>query len=281
MAEVIRYNHDFREFVKANNDFLDDAPLLNHHLHETIMKVLRGKGSFPLHACYNIIDGDKRIVCLWADNELLIYGNGHNNEMITLLDKEINFSQFKKYTIAGNKDIIDTVFAPYNFESEILKHRIIYKCEKVSDLNYASGQCEMAQPHHIEWLAPYGVEFSKDYYGADLKTEDEMVSSTLSSIAENNMYIWTDQGEIVSMVQAMHNEHDFPIIGFFYTPPQYRGKGYGTSILHRVTKGLLENGNEFVMLVADALNPASNKTFIKTGYKSMGNYVRIFKKRRG
>jgi predicted GNAT family acetyltransferase len=77
----------------------------------------------------------------------------------------------------------------------------------------------------------------------------------------------------------MAEEYDFPVIGHFYTDPELQGKGYGSSLIHRITKGLLDAGHPFCMLVADALNPASNKAFLKAGYLPKGEYMRIYKPR--
>lgn len=277
MAEVIRFQ-DFRDFAKSNASLIDENSMLNYHLFESLKKVLRGK--VPVYNFFNVKDGLLHIVGLHIKDEFLVYGNGFTNEMINLLDAEIDFSNFKRFTFAGNKEIIDALFRPFDFSTEVLKHRIIYRCDKVIDREYAPGHLEAASPHDLEELGPYGVEFNKEYYGADVKTLEEMQASTLASIMEGHMYIWVDEGKIVSMAQTLHEEHDFPVIGFFYTPPLYRGKGYGASTIHRVTKGLLDAGNEYVMLAADALNPASNRVFQNVGFKAVGEYIRVYKEKK-
>jgi RimJ/RimL family protein N-acetyltransferase len=277
MAEVIQFD-DFRDFAKSNSSLIDENPMLNHHLFQSFKNVLRGK--VPVYKFFNIKANSYKIAALHIENEFLVYGNGYDNEMIALLDTKIDFTNFKKFTFAGNREIIDALFKPYHFSTEVLKHRIIYKCAEVINRKYSPGQLEVAEPYHLEELGRYGVEFSKEYYGADVKTLEEMQKDTFGSIMAGHMYIWVDEGKIVSMAQTMLEDQDFPVIGFFYTPPAYRSKGYGTSTVHRVTKGLLEAGNEYVMLAADALNPASNRAFQKVGYKSVGEYIRVFKEKK-
>ena len=71
----------------------------------------------------------------------------------------------------------------------------------------------------------------------------------------------------------------FPVIGHVFVNPVCRNKGYGASIVHHVTKGLLDAGNERCMLTANAYNPASNKAFKKAGYFPTGEYVVRYKKK--
>lgn len=275
MAEIIKFK-DFQDFINSNIDFLSENEMLSHHLFESIIRVK--KGQEPLRNFFNIKEGEKHIACLHIENEFLVYGNGYTDKMIKLLDSEIDFSKFKRFTFSGTKEIIEALFKPYDFQTETQKHRIIYRCDAVTPMDYVSGHLEGAQLYHLEELEPYGVEFSREYFGFENKNQEEMRAGTLKSILAGHMYIWVDNEKIVSMIQTMFGE-GYPVIGFFYTPPPFRGKGYGTSILHQVTKGLLDVGNEYVMLTADAFNQASNKAFQNVGYKNTGEYLRVWKEK--
>jgi predicted GNAT family acetyltransferase len=81
------------------------------------------------------------------------------------------------------------------------------------------------------------------------------------------------------MAQSLNEDYDFPVIGHFYTHPELRNKGYGSSIVHALTKGLLGAGNPFVMLSTNAMTPSSNRVFEKVGYSKVGEYLLAYKEK--
>jgi RimJ/RimL family protein N-acetyltransferase len=222
-------------------------------------------------------EGTSRIVVLVVEDICLIYENGYDPEMFDRFCEELEFRKFNRFNFAGSKGLIDALFEKYEATFDVTKHRIIYKCSQVSeDFSYSPGSLTMGNPDNLEALAEWGVAFSKDYDGT-IRSKEEARATIISGIRKDNIYQWQDNGKVCAMAQVMLDEYDFPVIGHFYTDPAQRNKGYGSSVIHRITKGLLGAGNPFCMLAADAANPASNKAFIKAGYQPTGEYVRGYK----
>ena len=141
---------------------------------------------------------------------------------------------------------------------------------------YAPGNLQMADPTRIKELANLSRAFVKDWDGKIVSLEQQK-RQVAAWIEQNNFYQWVYNTNIVALAQVMYEEYDFPVIGHIYTNPAFRKQGFATSIVHRVTKGLLNGGHEFVMLSADTNNPASNKAFKNVGYYSTGEYIRAYK----
>ncbi len=55
-----------------------------------------------------------------------------------------------------------------------------------------------------------------------------------------------------------------------YTPPKYRGKGYATSCVARMSQKLL-NQHKYCFLFTNLANPVSNHIYRKIGYIPMEN----------
>jgi predicted GNAT family acetyltransferase len=120
--------------------------------------------------------------------------------------------------------------------------------------------------------------FAKEYYG-DAKEPESMDRIVMSGILGDSIYQWVDNGMVCSMAQSMNEEYEFPVIGHFYTHPALRNKGYGASIVHALTKGLLGVGHQYVMLSTNALTQSSNRVFEKVGYTNVGEYLLIYKEK--
>lgn len=279
MAEIIRFD-DFREYDKFNQEFIDSNPMLYYHLENTIKRVYKGKGREPqLYKFFNVTDDDCFVSVLLIDSECLVYANNTNDEVVEKLSEGLEFHLFKRYQFFGTKQIIDSLFQKHQVDYDEQKHRKIYECKRVAeDFEYSPGKMSMADEQRLFELASFNIAFTKEYYG-DIQDLDKAIQLIVSGISNDNLYQWNLDNNICAMAQAIHGDYDFPVIGHVFTNPNFRGKGYAASIVHRLTKGLLDAGNEKCMLSTNAYTPASNKAFEKAGYLLTGEYVVRYKKK--
>jgi uncharacterized protein len=56
-------------------------------------------------------------------------------------------------------------------------------------------------------------------------------------------------------------------IGPVYTPPDLRGRGYGSAVTALVTKEQLDGDRDHCFLYTDLSNPTSNKIYMQIGYE--------------
>ncbi len=56
-----------------------------------------------------------------------------------------------------------------------------------------------------------------------------------------------------------------------YTLPSYRGRGYASDLVRRVSQQLLDWGYHQVFLFTDLANPASNHNYQQVGYRSVSD----------
>ena len=62
-------------------------------------------------------------------------------------------------------------------------------------------------------------------------------------------------------------------IGFVYTPPERRRRGYATGCVAALSERLLANGAERCMLYAQLHNPTSNAIYRRMGYEPVSDIV--------
>lgn len=275
MPTVIRYS-SFNEFYSQNEPVLYENPLQNHFLIYMSQEILVGR--VGVYQSFNVVDEEKglRITALHVENFLLLYSDQFTPTMLRLLSAELNYPQFERHMMAGSKVLIMSLLATNNAPFEVHKDRNIYKCEVVADpFNSAPGELQMGHIEDLEQIVGMGEAFSTEY---DQPGEAiDMGAAMLEGIMIGTVYTWVDNNKICAMLQVMLESYDFPVIGTFYTEPAERGKGYGASLVHGVTKGLLEAGNDYCMLSTDAKTPGSNRAFEKAGYKKIGDYLLGYK----
>jgi predicted GNAT family acetyltransferase len=60
-------------------------------------------------------------------------------------------------------------------------------------------------------------------------------------------------------------------IGPVYTPPELRGRGYGSALTAALTQQLLDGGRRFCFLFTDLANPTSNSIYQRIGYRPVSD----------
>jgi len=140
----------------------------------------------------------------------------------------------------------------------------IMQLDRVCDIRKAPGRCRPLREDDLlfapYWERAFSEECEVETY--DIPTNVERISGR---VGMNNHYIWED-GHPVSQAYNMRHTRSGACISGVYTPPQYRGKGYASSVVAELSLILLERGNKFCYLFADAENPISCGIYRKLGY---------------
>ncbi len=87
--------------------------------------------------------------------------------------------------------------------------------------------------------------------------------------------LWEVDGEIVSMCKRIRPVFGGCSIGAVYTPPQFRGKGYASAVVHALCEQLLREGVTYIALYTDLANPTSNKIYHQIGFRKLNEQLRL------
>ena len=116
----------------------------------------------------------------------------------------------------------------------------------------------------LDWLRAFqGEALPEDAPHLDLEASFERrVQSDQAGFA-----LWEDAGEPVSLCGYGGRTPHGTRIGPVYTPPELRGRGYGSAVTAHVTKEQLDAGRDYCFLYTDLSNPTSNKIYVDIGYE--------------
>ncbi len=147
----------------------------------------------------------------------------------------------------------------------------IYRLEQVDlPARIASGSLRKAKMSELQLLSEWGAGFSLDT-GVEIHAPLALLER---SIRRGSLYIWEDQGPR-SMAVASGTTPNGIRVGYVYTPPVFRNRGYATAIVSSLSQQLLDAGRRFCFLYTDLANPTSNKIYEKIGYASVGEVVDV------
>ena len=139
--------------------------------------------------------------------------------------------------------------------------------DAVNAIDRAPGYSRELQEDDL-FFAPYWARaFSEDAH-VDTFDYPEMVEMLRKRLNKDVHYFWID-GHPVSQAVNGRNTINGAVVNSVYTPPNFRGSGYASSVVAELSQNLLERGNRFCCLFADTKNPVSCGIYRKIGYRDL------------
>lgn len=148
----------------------------------------------------------------------------------------------------------------------------IYRLEKVNPVIGVNGKSRAATMGDLEllaeWLRAFEMEADPSAVAQPIDAfRPGMLMRLESDPRVRGMWVWENDGVVVSMVGYAGPTPNGIRVGPVYTPPDLRGHGYASALTAAVTQYLLDQGRKFVSLFTDLSNPTSNKIYQKIGYQ--------------
>ena len=84
---------------------------------------------------------------------------------------------------------------------------------------------------------------------------------------------WEHEGTPVSLAGRTRPAGGLARMGPVYTPPDFRGLGFGGAVTAAVTQAALDGGAEGVVLFTDLANPTSNTLYQRLGFRPVSDWV--------
>jgi len=140
----------------------------------------------------------------------------------------------------------------------------IMRLDKVADFPRAPGHSRLLREEDLYFI-PYWERIFQEECHIEVFDIPGNVKRVIDHLGKDIHYIWEDG----CPVSQNYNERCTPngaAISGVYTPPQYRGKGYASSVVADLSQTLLDRGYKFCYLFADASNPVSCGIYRNIGY---------------
>jgi GNAT superfamily N-acetyltransferase len=145
----------------------------------------------------------------------------------------------------------------------------LYRLEQLSDPpRPVSGTAHAAGEHDVDlvirWLAAFHAEAAVEE--ASMAT---LRQTATRRTAQGLFWLWTNDGSAVSMSGRNPAAAGIARVGPVYTPPEHRGRGYGSAVTAACTADALATGARGAVLFTDLANPTSNAIYQTIGYRPL------------
>jgi len=139
----------------------------------------------------------------------------------------------------------------------------IYRLNTVIPPEPVAGSVRTATVEDIDLAVEWGEGFARDT-GVAFPTRR---SSVEEWVEHERLYIWEVDGTPVGITVAQGVTPGGARVGYVYTPPEHRRRGYASACVAAVSQRVLDGGADFCVLYTDLSNPTSNAIYQRLGYE--------------
>jgi uncharacterized protein len=146
----------------------------------------------------------------------------------------------------------------------------IFRLTQINNVPLLPGRFRTATGEDINMVRRWTRAFYLDTFGTDRNLPE---SDLTPNLERGEVFLWEDGGRPVSMAVKNRPTDKGMAVGYVYTPPELRGRGYATSCVAELSRHILQSGKEFCTLYTDLANPTSNSIYKKIGYQEVCDSV--------
>ncbi|WEG10833.1 GNAT family N-acetyltransferase [Pullulanibacillus sp. KACC 23026] len=256
-----------------------------HNLPLGILKRLAQNGdhSFnsgdPFMAVYtNNVDSLRLILLMTPPHHLIMVGDPLEEEELEQVISDLHSLNVSVPSVIGAPELVEPFAEKWakrtSRQTEVEMAQRIFRLDKVIPPHKTEGTFRPAESQDKSLLTKWILAFDQEAIGGTL-TRDQAEERAERGINEPDLYVWENNGRVVSMASGSRPTENGITISLVYTPPEERGKGYASHCVAQLSRFCLNIGYHFCTLYTDLSNPVSNKIYQQIGYQPVGDSIVI------
>jgi GNAT superfamily N-acetyltransferase len=129
------------------------------------------------------------------------------------------------------------------------------------------GRARLPTEDDLDLLVSWQIGFAEEAHPGNSDHSDDAAIIRRLFVVGDHLVLWEDGGEPVSWAVGSAPIGGMSRVGPVYTPPEHRGRGYGSAVTAAVSRRVRDAGAKDVVLFTDLANPTSNSIYQKIGYR--------------
>ncbi|MFI5262216.1 MAG: GNAT family N-acetyltransferase [Candidatus Limnocylindrales bacterium] len=142
----------------------------------------------------------------------------------------------------------------------------IFRLDRVRPPRPATGTWRLATSADRSLLVAWLTAFNDEALEGDEPVDMAVMADRMLAGGGRAAYLWEDTGPVSLTAVGGRTPHGARV-GPVYTPPEYRGRGYASSLVAAVSQAQLDAGCRSLFLFTDLANPTSNHIYQAIGYQ--------------
>lgn len=200
-------------------------------------------------------------------------------DVIKVLVNELRTRSILLHGTVGPKATVENFTKAWGTAFSEAMGQGVYECRRLIPPREIKGRVVQANPNNQDELAAairFGAGFIADCFPKHREPLVEAEKAMEFYLKGGCIYLWKSlDGEFVSMAANHRDSKNAGTIGWVYTPPEERGKGYGSMVTAAVVEAIFKKGRPLANLYTDLSNPTSNSIYQKIGFVWVGESTHV------
>ncbi len=145
----------------------------------------------------------------------------------------------------------------------------LFQLTRVRPPRPAEGHLRSGGEGDLPLLADWAEAFAIDA-GLPAAQHASIRRASAQWVKDRSVALWEANDKPVSMAVALGPTPRGIRVGFVYTPPAFRNRGFASACVAELSQQLLDAGRRFCFLFTDLANPTSNRIYQAIGYEWVG-----------
>jgi uncharacterized protein len=283
---------DFKIYKDVNEFSLKVEPILiqKEDVNSLFLGVLQGiKSGLYENAFMATIEEEAKVIALFQMTpphplNMMFVDENRLEESMDLLIKNLLATRTELPSIISLKPwayhFAEKWEAVTGMTNKLVMDQGLYRLDQVNEtLEESPGSWHFAKREDCglieEWYYLFAVEAV-----LPIPSRNVIQESVARMVDKQEVFLWEDDGEIVSMMKKSRPTEHGVTVSLVYTPKEKRRKGYARTLVAAISNELLKD-YDFCVLYTDMMNPTSNKIYKEIGYVKIVDSVQLGFEARG
>ncbi|GAA0254854.1 GNAT family N-acetyltransferase [Saccharothrix mutabilis subsp. mutabilis] len=271
MADVHRH-HDLAEFWALTRDFYTADPVL--HTVPITAAELRLRNPIPDDEpplLVTVTDGGRVVGAALRTPPFPLEVTGLPVRWAPAVAEALAHEDVELPGVSGRRDSVEAFVLAWTertrWNAEERQSLRLFRLDELDPPRDVPGSARLATEADLDLLVRWHYAFVDESvpHEPDLDRSRRFVERALA--VGTGQVLWVDGDEPVSLAAASTPLSGMSRVAPVYTPPEHRGRGYGSAVTAAVSTWAMEAGAEHVVLFTDLANPVSNSIYQRIGYR--------------
>lgn len=177
--------------------------------------------------------------------------------------------------VIGNRFAVEAFIKDGSRKVAQSRVTLVQSLSKVSELHLSQGSFEPARLSDVPLLKKWTGHFLEEENLLPKRSAAEMEQLVKNFMKQGSLFLWMQDEKPVSMAAIIRRTKHSAIVGFVYTPAQYRGEGFARSCVHQLSDYILRSGARHSGLLVYESNEGARKIYRQIGYRDVSTMLDV------
>ena len=224
--------------------------------------------AYPVAHFWTVADGGTLAAVLRTSPFNFAIARPASDEALVFAAERLRAEGVEAPGVVGSLPEADVFARAWTSEPRLRMSQGIYAAREVHVPAVREGALRLATLDDLERIVEWARAFEQEALTEDAPHVDVAAGIERRIRRKTSGFgLWEVDGAVVSMCGFGGLTPHGIRIGPVYTPPELRGRGYGSAVTAHVSKQQLDGDRDFCFLYTDLANPTSNKIYVDIGYE--------------